>query len=71
MQMPTDILEKLERGEWTVSYSGKPYHNLGLDEAHQCIINNGLKQITSRPSYFRTVELANVMAYLDKDLRIL
>ena len=46
-------------GEWTVSYSGRPYHNLALDEAHECVINCRLKQITSWPSYFRLVELSN------------
>ena len=52
-------------GEWTVSYSGRPYHNLALDEAHECVITCRLKQITSWPSYFRLVELSNFMAYLD------
>ena len=51
---------------WAVDYvKGRPYHNLALDEAHECSINRKLKQITTRPSYFRMVELANFMAYLD------
>ena len=52
-------------GKWTVSLKGKPYHNLAIDEGHECVINRRLKQITSRPSHFRTVQLADFMAYLD------
>ena len=53
-------------GQWTVSVKGRPYHNLALDEAHECIVNRKLKQITTRPSYFRMVELADFIAYLDQ-----
>ena len=56
-------------GKWTVSLKGNPYHNLALDEGHECFINRRLKQITSYPSHFRTVQLANFMAYLDIVLR--
>ena len=51
-------------GEWTVSNRGRPYHNLAIDEAHESIINLRLKELTSRPSLFRTVQLADFMAYL-------
>ena len=43
-----------------------PYHNLALDEAHECIINKNLKSMTTRPSHFRMVQLADFMSYLDK-----
>ena len=62
---PQDLLDKLMEGKWTVSLKGKPYHNLAIDEGHECVINRRLKQITSRPSHFRTVQLADFMAYLD------
>ena len=38
---------------------------MAIDEAHECIINNRVKNITSRPSHFRTVELADFIAYAD------
>lgn len=63
--MPSEILTKFMEGEWTVSLKGSPYYNLALDEAHECVINRRMKQITSRPSSFRTVELADFMSYLD------
>ena len=37
-------------------------------EGHECFINS-LKQKTSRPSYLRTVQLADFMAFLDLTLR--
>ena len=42
-----------------------PYHNVAIDETHECVINKRLKQICCRPSNFRTVQLADFMAYLD------
>ena len=61
-----EVFKQFMDGQWTVSVKGRPYHNLALDEAHECIINRKLKQITTRPSYFRMVELADFMAYLDQ-----
>lgn len=52
-------------GKWTVSLKGHAYNNLVIDEVHGCYINRRLKQITSRPSHFRTVQLADFMAYMD------
>ena len=59
------MLDNFKNGEWTVSYKGRPYHSLALDEAQECIVNRKLKQITTRPSHFRMVEMADFMAYLD------
>lgn len=68
LTLPASILSKFMEGEWTVSLKGVPFSNLALDEAHECVINSRMKQITSRPSAFRTVELADFMLYLDKIL---
>ena len=65
LTLPQYILDKFMHGEWTASIKGRPYHNVALDEAHECVINRRLKQITSRPSHFRTVQLADFMAYMD------
>ena len=40
--------------------------SLALDEAKECIVNRKLKQITTRPSHFRMVDMADFMAYLDR-----
>ncbi len=64
--LPTSILNHYKRGEWTVSLSGTPFHNIALDESHETVINRRLKELTSRPSEHRTVTLSNFMAYLDQ-----
>jgi hypothetical protein len=64
--MPDWITEHFLLGEWTVSVTGKYFHNIALDEAHESVINKRLKELTTRPSEYRTVCLANFMAYLDK-----
>ena len=69
LTLPTNILQHFLNGGWTVSIKGRPHHNFALDEAHESVINLRLKTITSRPSHFRTVELANFMSYLDKVVR--
>ncbi len=69
LTLPEDVLVKFLKGEWTVSAKGRPHHNLALDEAHECMINLRLKTITSRPSHFRTVEMANFTSYLDHVVR--
>ena len=65
---PDEILKQFKDGQSTVTVKGRPNHNLALDEAHECIINRKLEQnlITTRPSYFRMVKLADFMAYLDQ-----
>ena len=61
--LPSHITNKFLQGEWTTSRRGHKFRNLALDEAHESVINLRLKQITARPSHFRTVELSNFMAY--------
>ena len=68
LTLPCTILNHLASGEWTVSIKGTPYCNLAIDEAHESVINRRFKQLTSRPSAFRTVELADFMSYMDSIL---
>ena len=35
---PKQVLDNFRNGEWTVSYKGRPYHSLALDEAQECIV---------------------------------
>ncbi len=61
---PSELIHHFLHSQWTVSVKGRHFHNLALDEAHECIINKNLKSIATRPSHFRMVELT-FMAYLD------
>ena len=58
------IFSGFEDDQWTVSLSGPPFHNVALDEVHEMVVSRRLKQMTSRPSCFRTVELAGFIAYM-------
>ncbi len=66
MTYPPEILTSFLNGQFTVSVKGRPFHNQALDEAQESVINRRLKQITTRPSHFRLVQLADFMAYLEK-----
>jgi hypothetical protein len=70
LTLPTWIKDKFENGEWTVSQSARAFHNTALDECHEMVINRRMKDLTSRPSEYRTVSLANFMAYLDKFMQL-
>ena len=47
---PSKLLEFFECGGFAVSISGKSYHNIGLDEAHEMLINRQTKQAIVCPS---------------------
>ena len=66
LHLPSEVQNHFNEGEWTISLTGKPFHNVALDEGHEQVVNKQLKELTTRPSEFRTVTLANFMAFLDK-----
>ncbi len=45
--LPEWVLNQFLKGEWTASVNARPHHNLALDEAHECMINKRLKELTS------------------------
>ncbi len=63
--LPPDIKRHFADGEWTVSLKAHKYHNIAIDEAQECVVNRRLKAMTTRPSHFRTVQLADFSAYMD------
>ena len=50
LRMPSELLDYFEKGGFTVSLSGKYYHSVGIDEAHEMLINKHTKQAIVRPS---------------------
>ena len=65
-KLPTEVLAAFARGEWVVSVTGNPYHSQAMDEAHESCINKSTKYLTTQPTLYRIVKLANFMAILSK-----
>ena len=66
MKLPTEVLGAFLRGEWTVSAKGIPFHSQAMDEAHESLVNKSTKDLTTKPTLYRIVELSNFMAVVNK-----
>ena len=50
LQAPPEIVTALSEGGFTASLSGRFYHDVTLDEAHEILINKDMKKVITRPS---------------------
>ena len=50
LTIPKEILSHLSNGGFTVSITGRPFHSVGIDEAHEMCINKECKEYITRPS---------------------
>jgi hypothetical protein len=66
--LPNNIRKQFESGQWTMTVKGSAYHNLALDEAHECLINRKLQELVRNPNEHNTVVLADFMAFLEQFL---
>lgn len=67
--MPPNILTMFERGAFVVSICGTPWHSVGLiDEAHEMLVNRGIKTSLVRPSPDFLKRLAHYLPYMTKAL---
>ena len=48
--LPKDIQQKFTSGGFTVSITGRAWHSIGLDEAHEMLINKDCKKAVVHPS---------------------
>ncbi len=48
--MPKPLLDYFKQGGFAVSISGRVLHSVGLDESHEMLINQDVKEVTVRPS---------------------
>ena len=49
-QAPSKLLEFFKSGGFVVSLTGRRYHSVGIDEAHEMEINRQCKQAIVRPN---------------------
>ena len=50
LTMPATILSILKKGGFAVSICGRPWHSVGIDEAHEMLINRSCKNAIVRPT---------------------
>ena len=65
---PTTILGYLRCGGFTVSITGRSWHSVAVDEAHEMLVNKDLKQAIVRPSREYLTRLATFFPYRSKAL---
>eukprot|EP00898_Chlorokybus_atmophyticus_P004532 jgi/Chlat1/507/Chrsp103S01102 len=66
---PEDVLAPLRTGQFAVRLTGRPGAHVAANEAHECIINNDLKQILSRPTADYMRERTLHMSYRAQHLK--
>lgn len=49
--LPDEIKEKFASGGFAVSITGRPWHSVGLDEAHEMLIKKDCKMAVVRPIF--------------------
>ena len=68
LTMPKSILTMFEQGAFVVSISGRDWHSVGLDEAHEMLINKGCKTSLTKPTPEQINRMAKYLPYRSKML---
>ena len=66
--MPPPVLAMLEQGAFVISISGRAWHSVGIDEAHEMLINKACKTSIVRPSKDYINRIAHYIPYRTKSL---
>ncbi len=65
---PSSIVEQLKKGCFSVSLSGRPWHSVAIDEAHEMAINKDCKTSILRPTEDYINRIATYMPFRAKCL---
>ena len=63
LTMPATILSILQKGGFAVSICGRPWHSVGIDEAHEMLINRSCKNAIVRPTADYINRIAQYIPY--------
>ena len=63
LTFPSTVLSHLKSGGFTVSITGRPWHSVAIDEAHEMLVNKDLKQAIVRPSREYLTRMATFFPY--------
>ena len=66
--MPPTVLTMLQHGGWVVSVTGRPWHSVGVDEAHEMLINRQCKASVTKPSADYMHRMATYLTHRSKVL---
>ena len=66
--MPPAVMAILKQGAFSVSISGRPWHSVGIDEAHEMLINKACKTSIVRPTQDYINRIAHYIPYRTKTL---
>jgi len=67
--MPPELKMLFEQGAFVVSVSGNPWHSVGIDEAHEMLINRECKASVVRPSGDYISRMAQYIPYRSQAMR--
>ena len=69
LSLPTSILSSFKEGCFVVSFTGKAWHSVGIDQAHEMGINKDRKTCIVRPTKDYINRIANYIPYRSKCLK--
>ena len=68
LTLPEPILKSFSEGGFVVSYTGRPWHSVAIDEAHEMGINKSCKTSIVHPTEDYIHRIANYIPYRNKCL---
>ena len=68
MSIPTSVLTMFQQGAFVISIRGKPWHSVGIDEAHEMLINKECKTSIVRPSKDYINRIAQYIPYRTRSI---
>ena len=69
LSLPRSVLLMFEQGAFVVNITGRSWHSVGVDEAHEMLINKQCKMSITKPSPDYINRIASYLTYRTKALQ--